>query len=155
MYGDEGLSNASLLAERPEIFIANIPDRHGQILRNFLIDRLYTNGRPTNFSYELDLSPIKEENTEMGIKKDSSATRIQVQVSTNMKIVRLTGEEKEVVFEHKIKSVGAHNVLDNQIASLVSREDLMSDILKEMADEIKTQVDLYFYSFLEEQEEEK
>jgi len=148
MYGEQGISNESLVSSRPEIFIGNIPDRQGQILRNLLIDKIYTNERPNNYEYELEFTPLEIKTTEMGIKKDASATRIQVQISTIMNLVRSSGIKRDVVMTRKFKSVGAHNQLDNQLASLVSREDIVEDILKEMAQEITTSIDLYFYDFI-------
>lgn len=149
MYGEQGLSDATLTGARPEIFINNIPDREGQILRNLLIDQLYTNGRPINYTYEIEFTPLRIKTTEMGIKKDASATRIQVQITTDMKLVRNSYGEKEVILTRKFKSVGAHNLLYNQLASLTSREDIVRDILKEMSQEITAKLDLYFYDFVE------
>ena len=149
MYGDAGLSNSSLLGSRPEIFIGNIPNREGQFLRNLLIDRLYQNGRPANYSYELEFTPLEINSINMGIRRDGSATRIQIQVSTTMQLVRKSAEEKEVLFSRRFKSVGAHNMLYNQLASLTSREDIVEDILKEMSHEMVTSIDLYFYSYLD------
>ena len=145
MYGEQGLSNTILTSSRPEIFIDNIPDRQGQILRNLLIDKLYTKGRPINYTYKLRFTPLKIETTEMGIRKDASATRIQVQISTTMLLIKTSLNEEEVILTRKFKSLGAHNLLDNQLASLVSREDIIEDILKEISQEIVTSVNLYFY----------
>lgn len=146
MYASNSIFNKQSSAELPDISIGNIPDRQGQFLRNILIDRYYDQGRPTSYDYELEFSPIRKKNIEMGIKKDATATRIMVELSMDMKLVKKTDGDKKVVLERKIKTVGAHNLLTNQFASLISKEDITEDLLKEMADDIVTEINLYFYN---------
>ena len=58
-------------AELNEVGIDSIPDRYGQILRNNLIDRMYSQGRPQNPKYELT---IHLRQTEEGIGLLPNAT---------------------------------------------------------------------------------
>lgn len=139
-------SSNGAVSNLPEIYVGNIPDEQGQFLRNILIDKYYTNGRPTNYDYELEFSPLNKKTIEMGIQKDATATRIMVELSINMKIIKNSEKGKITVFEKTIKTVGAHNLLTNQFASLISKEDITEDLIKEMSEDVFTEVNLYFYN---------
>lgn len=125
-----------------KVEIANIPDQNGQFLRNLLIDKIYGEKRPENAPYLLTLSPVEKKTVEMGIRKDADATRAQVEMRA-----RLTLAEKatgKVLLERYLLSVGAYNIVDNQFATLISREHVDKTILMEMADDVVTEINLYF-----------
>jgi len=146
MYASNSVLNKKSSAEIPDIYIGNIPDKQGQFLRNLLIDKYYSEGRPTSYDYELEFSPISKKTIEMGIQKDATATRIMVELSVQMKLIKKTDAEKKAVLEREVKSVGAHNLLTNQYTSLISSEDIIEDLLKEMSEDIVTEINLYFYN---------
>ena len=60
LYGDRSAVNAPGVRESLNgIYISAIPDQPGQYLRNALIDRFYSSGRPgADARYNLTLSPI-------------------------------------------------------------------------------------------------
>lgn len=125
-----------------DIEIANIPDRDGQYLRNELIDRLYTEGRPADAKYRLDVAPLKKDLYRQGITKDATYTRERMEISTTIKLVeKSTGK---VVMERTPRAVGSYNLLDNQFGTLVSRDSLTNHLLAELGDSIQTSVSLYF-----------
>jgi hypothetical protein len=47
-------------------------------------------------------------------------------------------------FAGEVRSVGGYNQLDNQFATLVSRESVGDHMLEELSDSIVTEVALYF-----------
>lgn len=123
------------------IEIENIPDRDGQQLRNLLTDRLYRNGRPASPAYLLRITKLHTEIDKIGIRKDAAATRGQMQTTADLALIdKASGK---VVLERNLKSVGAYNILDNQFATLVSRENLSEHILEEMSDNIVTELGLF------------
>lgn len=129
-------------AAMPDIEIGNIPDQEGQYLRNVLIDRLYTDGRPAAALYQLSFSPLLKDIMNLGIQKDATATRAQMQITTQMQLIeKSTGK---VVLRRDLKTVGAYNLLDNQLATLVSQRNITESILQEMGDNAVTELNLYF-----------
>jgi LPS-assembly lipoprotein len=126
----------------PNIDIPSIPDRDGQYLRNLLMDQLYTAGRPADASYELKFSPLVKEIVKLGVRKDATSTRAQMQIMTRMQLV----EKKSgtVLLERSLKTVGAYNLLDNQLATMVSQQNITESILQEMKDDAVTELNLYF-----------
>ena len=127
---------------RPDIEIGNIPDRDGQYLRNLLIDRLYINGRPPDAVYQLKLSPLANNTVNIGIQKDATATRAQMQITTRMQLIeKSTGK---VLLQRALRAMGSYNLLDNQLATMVSQQNVTESILHEMSGDVMTELDLYF-----------
>ncbi|MCE9507316.1 MAG: hypothetical protein K8R48_03230 [Alphaproteobacteria bacterium] len=127
---------------RPEIEISNIPDREGQALRNLLIDRLYTHGRPAEALYRLTFSPLEKNTNNIGIEKNATATISQIQISTKMQLVeKNTGA---VLLQRQLKAAGSHNLLDNQLATLVSQQNVTENLIQRLGDDAITELNLYF-----------
>ncbi|MBI3441891.1 MAG: hypothetical protein HY052_08880 [Proteobacteria bacterium] len=127
---------------RPDIDISNIPDREGQYLRNLLIDRLYTSGRPTAAPYELRFTTLQKDIVNIGIQKDATATRAQMQITTQMQLVEKS--TSKVLLQRTLKTADSYNLLDNQLATLVSQQNVTDSILREMGDDVITELNLYF-----------
>jgi len=132
----------SIETSLPDIDIANIPDRDGQYLRNLLMDRLYTHGRPADALYQLKFSPLDKNLVYMGIEKNATATRSQMQIATHMELIE-THSGKSLL-QRDLKAVGAYNLLDNQLATLVSQQNTTESVLQELRDDALTELDLYF-----------
>ncbi len=131
-----------ILLSTPDIDIANIPDRDGQYLRNLLIDRLYVNGRPADAPYQLKFSPLGKSIVNLGVRKDATSTRAQMQITTQMQLIdKGTGK---VLLQRDFKTAGAYNLLDNQLATMVSQQNITESILQELKDSAVTELNLYF-----------
>lgn len=141
MYGKTD-SGPKVVSGFQGIEVENIPNREGQYLRNQLIDRLYTDGKPQNAPYSLRITNLKREIVNFGIRKDATATRGEMQITAHLELVdRSTGA---TVLSRDMRSVGAYNLLDNQYATLISRDSLTGHVLSEMSDNIITELGLYF-----------
>jgi len=141
---DNGDSGKKSLVSMPNIEVKNIPDRNGQFLRNAIIDQLYLDGRPSSSLYDLKLSPLVTKIHNIGIRKDASATRAQVQLSSTMQLIEKSSGK--VVLERYLKTLGSYNLLDNQFAALVSKESTIDNILKDMANDVINELNLHFHS---------
>lgn len=129
-------------ATYPAIEISNIPDRDGQFLRNKLIDRLYTAGRPVDAPYELRFSPLVKDIVDFGIRKNAAATRAQIQISTQMQLIEKSSGK--ILLQRDLRANGAHDLLDNQLATLVSQQTTVETILQALGDDAVTALNLYF-----------
>ena len=142
MYGTQSKAAEEVAVGLPNIEIGNIPDRDGQYLRNLLMDRLYTSGRPEGAPYTLTFSKLTKNIINIGIQKDATATRAQIQMLTHMELVdKSTGK---AVLQRDLKTVGAYNLLDDQLSTLMSRQNITDSILHEMRDDAVTELSLYF-----------
>lgn len=123
------------------IAIPNIPDREGLYLRNLLIDRLYTHGRPADARQDLKIEPLKITATDLGIQKDATVTRTQIEIDAHMLLIdKATGK---VLLDRNLHAVSGYDVLDRQYATLVVRQTLMNHVLEELSDSIMTELNLY------------
>ena len=142
LLAQKGAADQSVVMLYPGIEIGNIPDRDGQYLRNLLIDRLYTNGRPYEAPYILTFSPLVKSSVNLGIRKNASATRAQMQITTEMQL--MARDTKQILLTRSLKTTGAYNLLDNQLATLTSQQYTLDDALKELGDEAVTELNLFF-----------
>lgn len=137
LYGGAGMSQ-----KFAGVQVENIPDRDGQHLRNLLIDRIYTGGRPENPRYALKIAPLTTTATELGIQKDATVTRTGIEITAHMMLVdRSSGK---VVLARTLHAVGGYDVLDQQYATLVTRQNVTEHILAELADGVTQALSLYF-----------
>lgn len=124
-----------------DIFIDNIPGRSGQILRNELIDRFYTQGRPSDAAYILKIEGIEETQTNLDITVTADTTRNQLRLDTKMRLEdRSTGE---LLLERNLMSITSYNVLQSQFTTRVSEDNARENVLKDLARQIDTQIALY------------
>jgi LPS-assembly lipoprotein len=122
------------------ISIGNIPDRDGQYLRNQLIDRLNPRGRPADARYDLVIEPLKITATDLGIQKDATVTRTEIEIEAHMTLMdKTTGA---TLLDRRVHAVGGYDVLDQQYSTLVTRQNVKEHILGELADDIVRALDL-------------
>ncbi|MQP66710.1 hypothetical protein GE253_15345 [Niveispirillum sp. SYP-B3756] len=118
-----------------------IPDRNGQVLRNNLIDRFYTDGRPADARYRLAVA-LSAAEEQLGIQKDATATRARLRLQANYELI--DNHSGQVVYRTFSRSVISFNLLDSQFAVLASRQGAYDRGLTELADDIRTRLSLYF-----------
>lgn len=142
----DSAAHKSVAANYADIEILNIPDRDGQYLRNALIDRLYVAGRPASARYALEIAPLVTTATNQSVRKDATYTRSLMEIST---VLRLRDRQSgEAVLERAQRALGSYNLLDNQFATLASRDSLNNRLLEELADSIQTALALHFRATL-------
>ncbi len=141
MYGNHGVARA-VDNTLPDIAIESIPTRDGQYLRNILMDRLYLRGRPYDAPYTLRFTPLNKTITDIGIQKNGTSTRAQIDISTEMQL--LDSATGKVIMTRDLKTVGAYNLQNDQLATLLSEQNITESILQEMSDEAVTDLGLYF-----------
>ena len=143
MYGTAFQDGAAIdvRSELAHVEISNIKDREGQYLRNALIDRFYTDGRPTQINYVLLISDIEESRTNLDITKSSDATRAQLRVTTSIKLQDVNSGE--FVLERSVRGITSFNVLTSEFATRVSEQAARENALNDIAAQIELQIGLY------------
>lgn len=140
--GFQPLYSQNVTAPWPHVEIANIPDREGQFLRNLLIDRLYSQSAPADARYVLQVSRPDVRIRSLGIRKDATSTRGQIDISATA--VLTDKQSGEALLRRTVQASGGYNRLDNRYATLVSEESSTELVLKELSGAIMTELDLYF-----------
>ena len=143
LYGDHSAStSAAVRASLNDIYIGNIPDQPGQYLRNALMDRFYSAGRPgAEARYSLTIAPISESRTELDITKTSNSTRAQLYLSTSLILKDTQGTQ---LMSRSLTAVTSYNILDSQFTTRVAEESARRQALDDLARQAETQVLLYF-----------
>lgn len=126
----------------PTVAIGLIPDREGQYLRNRLIDALSAGGESRAARLGLAFTPLEIASTELGIQKDATVTRTGLEISTRMTLTdQSTGQ---VLLTRDVRALGGYDVLDQQYATLVTRQHVKERTLDELARNVMAELDLYF-----------
>ena len=118
----------------PPVDIGPIAEREGQILRNFLIDRMGdANGRA---AYVLDVN-VSVSTTELGIRRDEVATRAQVFVTATYVLNDRNGL---VLDDGTVRKTGNLNLSASEFASQTSKDAAARRGLALAADELRIRV---------------
>ena len=141
LYKDDGGREAS--AELSAVHISTIPDRNGQMLHNFLLDRINPQGRPADPRYVLDIR-LAETKASLGIIKDSSSTLAQIANVATYTLVDL--KTKAPLQSGRSRSVTSYNIVQSDFATLASEKDARERSLREVAEDITTKVAIFLSS---------
>lgn len=121
--------------------IAPLPDRIGQQLHNLLRDRLNPQGQPRNPAYELKIDLV-ESRQELSIRKDETATRANLIISAQFTLHE--AESAQEVLLGLATSTNSYNILTSQFATTYAELDARKRGLREISDDIRTRLGIYF-----------
>jgi LPS-assembly lipoprotein len=133
-------ANTPAAQQLPLVQINNIPDRLGQQLRNRLIDRFYSDGRPASPEYTLDVSLVPSV-YKLGIALDDSATRAELSLAANYILRNMQGA---AVFTGSTTAVTNFNILRSQYATLIGEQDAYDRSVAQVSEDITRRVSLFF-----------
>ena len=133
-------ANSPAAQQLPLVQINNIPDRLGQQLRNRLIDRFYSDGRPASPEYTLDVSLVPSV-YKLGIALDDSATRAELNLAANYTLRNMQGA---AVFTGSTTAVTNFNILRSQYATLIGEQDAYDHSVAQVSEDITRRVSLFF-----------
>ena len=143
LYGRSSEAARSPMEEMAAIRIAPLPDRIGQQMHNLLRDRLNPRGQPAQAAYLLNVT-LNESRRELGVRKDETATRANLILRASF-VLRSVGS-KEVLVRGTSSSINSYNILTNQFTTIVSESDARKRALRELSDDIRVRLGVYFSS---------
>jgi LPS-assembly lipoprotein len=132
---------AETVVELNRVAIEPIGDRNGQMLRNLLIDRFYTTGRPADPRYRLVIR-LATTQEDLGIRRDATATRARIRLVADYELV--DAASGQTVYRSFSRAVVSYNLLEAQYATLVSEQDAYDRGLTELSEDIRTRISLFF-----------
>ena len=131
----------SAVDDLSNVYIKPLTDRSGQILHNFLRDRLNPRGQPATPAFQLQVE-VSESTTELAIREDETATRADLKLKA--KYVLTQGRNKQILLEGDVRTVSSYNILESQFATYTAEEDARKRGLRELSDKILTHLGLFF-----------
>ena len=124
-----------------QVKIELIEDRAGQELRNELLDRFDTAGKPSEPRYRLQVK-LRETETAVGIQRDGTAARSDLAIYA-VYTLRSVSDGK-IVTQGVSTGVNSYGIITDAYATLVGKQDAERRALRAVADDITTHVSLYF-----------
>lgn len=140
LYGRSGVAaSPDVLNALAQTRIRPIADRSGQRLRQILNEKLYSNGPAERSRYDLEVTLTKQ-TIELGVRPDSTTSRANLVFTTAFAIydggARAYGDSTQAVV--------SYNILDDQFATVASQADAEDRALRQLGEEIKTRLAVYF-----------
>lgn len=138
MYGED---NGSVGQKMHKVYVAYIPDRSGQMLRNRLQQILTPKGvEKPEYKLKITLSVTRQE---MAFLKDGIASRLQVQLRVKYSLEDYKDSKK--VTDGELLTVADYNiVLDGDYATVIAEEDALARAIHDIAWDIKINLANYF-----------
>lgn len=134
-------NGAAVTQALSQVHVATIPDRTGQKLRNFLLDRLNPEGQPVRPRYTLHVETTVTR-TDLGIERDETATRALLVLSARYSLLDASGTK--AVLQGTTQSTNSFNIVASDFATLSAENDAVERAAREVSDDIRTRLALYF-----------
>lgn len=134
MYGDGAAKTQ--MAGLSTVRIDAIPDRPGQILRNYLIDRTQLRGGVAQ-RYGLAVS-VNETRSDLGILTDASSTYAKLILRGNYRLYDL--QTGATVTAGNVQNTTGYNVVSSGFGNISAAEDARNRALQEVGDDILNRV---------------
>jgi LPS-assembly lipoprotein len=123
--------------EFQQIYISEIPNREGQVLRNKLQDLLGGSGN----KYRLDIALTKERR-EFGIQQDFRISRYDIVLTADYSL--FDNEKGEVVLKDAAKIYSAFNRTESEFSTFVAEEDAIEEAAGQLAYRINLKLAAFF-----------
>ena len=134
--GEDGVSQ-----ELAQVYVEIIADRVGQKLRNFLLDRINPTGSPASPAYRLYVTSAVSR-TDLGIQRDETATRARLVLTAQYTLY--DAARKTVLVKGSTQSTNSFNIVNSDFATASAEADALDRAAREVSDDIKTRLGLYF-----------
>jgi len=122
------------------IRIAPIPERSGQVLRNYLLDRLTPLGQPQSARYTLTIRLIEPRQT-LALRRDDVISRTGYTATASFELADASG--KRIVTGISTFSAD-YEITNSEYANLMSRENARERVLELVGDDMRGQIAAYF-----------
>ena len=124
-----------------QVRIEPIPDRLGQKLRNFLLDRINPAGTPSHPSHSLRLE-TSVSRTDLGIERNETATRALLVLSVSYTL--FSYKDDRIVFSGSERSSNSFNIVASDFATASAEIDALDRAAREISNDIKNRLGLFF-----------
>jgi LPS-assembly lipoprotein len=143
LYGQTGgaTTDVSVSDSLASVRVTPMRDRVGQQMHNFLRDRLNPYGQPAAPLYKLQVE-LRESVDEVGVRRDETATRANLKLTANF-VLQAVADGAELTSGSSV-STTSFDILDEAFATTVSEEDARERALREVADDIRRRLAVYF-----------
>ena len=140
LYGSAGVAaSPEVLAALAQIKIRPIADRSGQRLRQILNEKIYSNGPAESGAFDLGVV-LNKQIVELGVRPDSTTSRANLIMTASFTLYDAGAR----AYVDVAQGVVSYNILDDQFATVTSQSDAEDRALRDIGEEIKTRLAIYF-----------
>lgn len=139
LYGAKSLGAVD--SELAKVKIGIIPDRVGQQLHNYLLDRINRKGRPAKPLYLLSVV-INIQNIRHAFEADETATRAKLIFTANFELQEIATEK--ILLKNWARSVNSYNIVTSAIATRSAELDATDRAARDVSEEIRSLLAMYF-----------
>lgn len=133
---EQGSAMQSLAAIR----IEPIADRSGQVLRNYLLDRITPRGAPSRPEYVLRIR-LQEPRQTLALRRDDVISRVSYSATAVFELIDASGRQ---VFSGNSNYSTDYEVTNSEFATMISAQNARDRVLELVGDDIRTQLAAYF-----------
>ena len=142
---DDAVSGQQLTQEMASVFIDEIPDRTGQILRRTLSDRITPKGEPENPHYRLAVRLSDASISEQAVRKDNLATRYVMSMSATYRLY--TYPDNKLLLSDRVTNRAGYDVQRSPYATDVAERVIKERIVRIMGDDIALRLAAFLKSY--------
>jgi len=135
--------DGSVPADLASVYVAQIPDRVGQQVRNHLLDLLNPGGEPAKEKYRLSVR-LDRSVSRAAIRSTELETRRHVRLAASYRLTTADGETE--LYRSAYTAITSYNVVSSEYAVLAAEQNADALAARQVADAIQTQIALYFTS---------
>jgi LPS-assembly lipoprotein len=139
LYGAK--SRGAVSTELARVKIGTIPNRIGQQLHNYLLDRINREGRPEKPLYLLSVD-VEVEKVRQAVEANETATRVKLVFTAIFKLQEIATEK--VLLKNWSRSVNSYNIVTSAMATRSAELDATDRAAREVSEEIRSLLALYF-----------
>lgn len=147
---DDSISGQQLVQETASIFIDEIPERVGQVLRRTLVDRLTPKGEPENPRYRLFVNISNISTSEQAVRKDNLATRYLMIISASYKLYSYP--ENKLLLSDSVSNRAGYDVQRSPYATDVAERVTRERIVRIMGNDIALRLAAFLKSYTPEED---
>lgn len=139
MYG-ENRGNAARV-ELQAVRVGLIPNRSGQLLRRYILDRIHDGDQQTSARYQLEVNLIESPRQHFGIQRDLTATYARLLLTGYFTLRDLkTGLP---VLTGSTNSLSSYNIASDPFNTVVAENDARERAVRTLGDELIARVAVY------------
>lgn len=141
LYGRKSVGDVE--SQLSSVKIQSISGRVGQQVHNYLLDRVNRAGRPAEPLYLLSVT-LEVDKVILGIEQDETETRAKLIILAKVRLQDIVTEE--VLLDRLARSTNSYNIVGSAVATRSAEEDAIDRAAREVSDEIRLILSLYFRS---------
>jgi LPS-assembly lipoprotein len=132
-----------------QIKIVVTGERLGQLIKTDLLDLLTPRGVPSKPKYYLYVDPVKANEYDQALRRDTTATRKRIDYRVNYYML----ENSEKIMQGDTVSYVSYDILENPYSTVMSRKKVEKDAAKMMANDIALRLGAFFNAKANEYED--